>query len=108
MNWGVTGFLILFGALILLLIFNPNLSCFGKRLKSPFYPLLRRKQLERERARPGRPVPTEDYGFHLSDRTRRSPRSGMTRFKKKPTITDLNWIEPSARPRDEGRGNRQR
>jgi hypothetical protein len=68
MNWGVSGVLVLFGAFVVLLIFNPNLSCFGKRLKSPFYPLLRRKQLERERARQGRPVPTEDYGFHLSDR----------------------------------------
>jgi hypothetical protein len=28
---------------------------------------LRRRQIERERARQGRPVPTEDYGFHLSD-----------------------------------------
>jgi hypothetical protein len=73
MNWGVSGILVLFGAFVVLLIFNPNLSCFGKRLKSPFYPLLRRKQIERERARQGRPVPTEDYGFHLSEEDARKP-----------------------------------
>jgi hypothetical protein len=65
MTWGVTGFLIVFGALILLMIINPNLSCFGKRLKSPFYPLLRRRK-----TRPGdkaRSLKTTDYGFHLVD-----------------------------------------
>jgi hypothetical protein len=41
---------------ILLLILNPNLSCFGKRIRSPFYPLFRKKKREAK---------TEDYGFRL-------------------------------------------
>jgi hypothetical protein len=62
MNIGAYGILVIFGALVLLMILNPNLSCFGKRLKSPLYPLLRK------RARAARKqVPTEEYGFNLRD-----------------------------------------
>jgi hypothetical protein len=67
MNWGATGFLILFAAFILLLIFNPNLSCFGKRVRSPFYPLFRKRR--QRKAEAARKVATIDYGFHLSDDT---------------------------------------
>ena len=68
MNWGVTGLLILFGAFVLLLIINPNLSCFGRRLKSPFYPLWRKKKLDQEeKARKARLIKTDDYGFKLDD-----------------------------------------
>jgi len=68
MNWGVTGILVIFGAFILLLIFNPNLSCFGKRLKSPFYPLWRRKKIAAERkALRAKQIKADDYGFKLSD-----------------------------------------
>jgi hypothetical protein len=83
MNWGITGILIVFGAFIVLLILNPNLSCFGKRVKSPFYPLIRKRKrriktsdydfrlVEGGEKKPGetetrRPVPkTDDYGFRL-------------------------------------------
>ena len=62
MNWGVYGILIIFGAFVLLLILNPSLSCFGKRVSSPLYPLLRnRKKKKRQK------IKTMDYGFHLSD-----------------------------------------
>ena len=57
MNWGIYGILILFGIFLILLIISPNLSCFGKRLRSPLYPLLRRKKQ--------RKIETEDYGFSL-------------------------------------------
>lgn len=57
MNWGMYGILILFGIFLILLIINPNLSCFGKRLRSPLYPLMRRKKQ--------RKIETEDYGFSL-------------------------------------------
>ena len=61
MNWGAYGILIAFGLFVLLLIFNPRISCFGKRIRSPFYPLLRKKS-------PKRPVPpAEDYGFRLTE-----------------------------------------
>jgi len=59
MSWTIYGILIVFGAFVLLMILNPRLSCFGKRIASPFYPLLRKKKM--------RKVETEDYGFHLVD-----------------------------------------
>ena len=62
MNIGVYGILIIFGALVLLMVLNPNLSCFGKRLKSPLYPLLRKRGKTSRRQ-----LPTEDYGFELND-----------------------------------------
>jgi hypothetical protein len=85
MNIGLYGLAIVFGAFIILLIINPNLSCFGKRLKSPFYPLLRKKKAGA--AKHGRRPPAaggpgqagtaataakpdkkaEDYGFHLDE-----------------------------------------
>lgn len=65
MKWGATGFLILFAAFILLLIFNPNLSCFGRRVRSPFTPLLRRRRSKGPAAE--KKIPTTDYGFHPID-----------------------------------------
>ena len=38
MSWGSYAILIIFGAFVLLLILNPNISCFGKRFGSPFTP----------------------------------------------------------------------
>jgi len=77
MNWGFIGLLAVFGVFMILLIANPNLSCFGRRIKSPFYPLFRGSQQKRREAR-GRAIgqkaaagnkaqdkPTEDYGFKL-------------------------------------------
>jgi len=61
MNWGTYGILIAFGLFVLLVIFNPRMSCFGKRIRSPFYPLLRKKS--RKKAAP----PAEDYGFRLTE-----------------------------------------
>jgi hypothetical protein len=57
MSWTLYGILIVFGAFVLLMILNPRLSCFGKRIVSPFYPLMRKKRVHK--------VETEDYGFHL-------------------------------------------
>jgi len=85
MNIGLYGLVIVFGAFIILLIINPNLSCFGKRLKSPFYPLARKKKINAAKHGrrpptadgPGQPGPpanakkpdtrAEDYGFHLDE-----------------------------------------
>ena len=58
MSWGIYGILVIFGLFAFLLILNPNLSCFGKRVKSPLYPVLRKKRRKRK---------TEDYGFKLVD-----------------------------------------
>lgn len=62
MKWSTTAILIIFAAFVLLLILNPNMSCFGRRIKSPFYPLLRKKRRKEEAKK--EPPKTEDYGFH--------------------------------------------
>lgn len=87
MKIGAYGILIILALFILLLVFNPRLSCFGKRVRSPLYPLLRRRKKKavpeaedygfrlvegagrERRAKPQEPnkpgKKTEDYGFHL-------------------------------------------
>lgn len=60
MKWTTTAILIIFAAFVLILILNPNMSCFGRRIKSPFYPLFRKKKLEEGKKKP---VKTQDYGF---------------------------------------------
>ena len=71
MNIGVVGILIIFAVFIVLVATNPRLSCFGRKLKSPFYPLFRRKRLEEEsrllRQEKLKNLKTEDYGFKLGD-----------------------------------------
>jgi hypothetical protein len=66
MNFGTIGILVIFAAFVLLLILNPNMSCFGRRIKSPFYPLFRRKKSaagKGEAEKNKKPPKTEDYGF---------------------------------------------
>jgi hypothetical protein len=67
MNWGTTGILIIFGAFVLLLILNPNISCFGKRIRSPFTPLFRGRQLKKRAEEEAKKAAkkTDDYGFRL-------------------------------------------
>ena len=71
MNIGTYGLLIVFGAFIILLIRRPNMSCFGKKLKSPFYPVLRRKRMQREAQaellEKRKRIQTSDYGFKLDE-----------------------------------------
>lgn len=79
MDWRIYGIIIIFGLFVLALIFNPNLSCFGKRLKSPLYPLFRKKKKK---------LKTEDYGFSLVDERAK----GKAREKmKKPKIQDYGF-----------------
>jgi hypothetical protein len=87
MNLGTYGILIAFGIFVLILIFNPRISCFGKRIRSPFYPLFRKKG--KKAAQPPR---TEDYGFHLVDGEPRkagtegaNTKAGETKTKAKKT-----------------------
>ncbi|MEW5902225.1 MAG: hypothetical protein AB1715_12245 [Acidobacteriota bacterium] len=60
MSWGTYGILIAFGLFVLLLILNPRISCFGKRIRSPFYPLLRKKRQKKIAPQ------AQDYGFNLT------------------------------------------
>ena len=64
MTWSMTAILIIFAAFVLLLILNPNMSCFGRRLKSPFYPLVRKRRMKAAEGAKKAPPKTEDYGFH--------------------------------------------
>lgn len=63
MKWSTTAVLVIFAAFVLLLILNPNMSCFGRRVKSPFYPLFRKKRLKERAEEQKKPPKTEDYGF---------------------------------------------
>jgi len=51
------GILVILALFIILMIFNPSLSCFGRRLKSPFYPMIRKKKRKQIKKH------TVDYGF---------------------------------------------
>lgn len=101
MSFGLYAILILFGLFVLLLIFNPNLSCFGRTIKSPFYPYFRKKKKRRiksqdygfhlvdqvkseesarerkEQKEEKKPIKTEDYGFKLTDDKKQSPSEGQ-------------------------------
>ena len=62
MNFRIYGIIIIFALFLIIIIINPKLSCFGRRIRSPFYPLLRKKN------KPGKKdIKTHDYGFHLAD-----------------------------------------
>ena len=76
MSFGAYGLLVIFGLFILLLALNPKLSCFGKRIASPFYPLARKRRLRKKAGEAGKTgeeegenaprKKTEDYGFRLN------------------------------------------
>lgn len=58
MRWQIYGILVIFALFVIALIFNPTLSCFGRKLKSPFYPILRKRR---------RKLKTDDYSFSLDE-----------------------------------------
>ncbi|MCD6516736.1 MAG: hypothetical protein J7L72_04855 [Candidatus Aminicenantes bacterium] len=71
MNVFFVGAVIIFVLFLVILIANPKISCFGKKIKSPFYPLLRKKK----KALRSKKKKIEDYGFSLVDEeSRRSAR----------------------------------
>jgi cellulose synthase/poly-beta-1,6-N-acetylglucosamine synthase-like glycosyltransferase len=61
MKLALYGILIILALFIVLMVFNPNLSCFGRKLKSPLYPILRKKKKKQKRMK------TVDYGFDLGN-----------------------------------------
>jgi hypothetical protein len=80
MRWGTYGILIIFGMFILLLVTNPRLSCFGKRIRSPFYPLVRKRKSGMLAKKPPR---TEDYGFRLGEKGKKTEADGNPDPKNK-------------------------
>jgi hypothetical protein len=81
MNIGGYGVLVIFAIFVVLIVKNPRLSCFGKKLKSPFYPLFRRKKMEEDRDRLRKErlqkIRTDEYGFRLDD-SAAAPKSGIS------------------------------
>lgn len=83
MKLSLYGIAVIFALLIILIVFNPNLSCFGRKLKSPFYPLLRKKKRRQKKSQP------TDYGFDLGGtgkkRTQQAllKKSGLERISNK-------------------------
>jgi len=64
MNLILYGILVILALFIILLVFNPNISCFGRRVKSPFYPVLRKRTRKKTK--------TTDYGFDLGGGEKRA------------------------------------
>jgi hypothetical protein len=71
MNWATYGVIIIFGVFVILMILSPNLSCFGRKITSPLYPVLRHKRRSHKR------IKTQDYGFKLSDDGEKTVRHGQ-------------------------------
>ena len=95
MSLGYYGILIIFAAFFLLLVFSPSLTCFGRKVKSPFYPLFRRRKLKRK-------LKTQDYGFSLVDEQDRQKaeeiKQRKTAFKDEPSV-DESGRKKEAEPR---------
>jgi len=98
MSWGAYAILIIFGAFVVLLIISPNMSCFGKRLRSPFYPLRRKREIK-QGTREDLKKKMTDYKFDLAGPPSRTvPEPGKTRPEEKPG----NKTSPDKKTEDYG------
>ena len=61
MKLALYGILAILALFIVLMVFNPRLSCFGRKLRSPLYPVLRKRKQQK------RKIKTVDYGFNLDN-----------------------------------------
>ncbi len=112
MNWATYGVIIIFGAFIILMIVNPNLSCFGRKLASPLYPILRHKKKAKKR------ISTQDYGFKLSENGEKSPQFSqriaedeemfLTQFKDKKYKTKNYGFKLSDTNEPQQKGKKER
>ena len=59
MSFRIYAIIIIFALFIIITIINPRLSCFGRWIKSPLYPLFRKRKQKH--------IKTIDYGFKLTD-----------------------------------------
>ncbi|MDI6845321.1 MAG: hypothetical protein QME28_04200 [Candidatus Saccharicenans sp.] len=83
MSWTIYGILIIFGLFVILMIINPNLSCFGRRIRSPFYPVTRKRKKMR--------VTTTDYKFDLGSTGASGQKPSGEDGKKKPETEDYGF-----------------
>ncbi|HVP90413.1 MAG TPA: hypothetical protein VMS75_04260 [Terriglobales bacterium] len=98
MSWGAIAILIIFGAFVVLLIVSPNMSCFGKRIRSPFYPL-RRKRAAKNGLREDLKKKMTDYKFDLGAG---SPRPPAAPGEKKPGQAPGGKKSPDKKTEDYG------
>lgn len=82
MSWTIYAILIIFGLFIILMIINPNLSCFGKRIRSPFYPMTRKKKMK---------TLSRDYKFDLGGQTRKGGAPSLSEDEKKKKAEDYGF-----------------
>jgi hypothetical protein len=83
MTLALYGILIILALFIVLMVFNPRLSCFGRKLKSPLYPILRKKKQKR--------MQTTDYGFHLVEPVKKGTPSGKEGLKRESKPADYGF-----------------
>jgi len=88
MPWTVYAILIVFGVFVILIIIDPRLSCFGRKIRSPFYPIVRKKK--------NRQLETEDYGFTLVDEDLKRDKKTDRRGKK-----ELKTVDYGCHPSEE-------
>jgi len=95
MNIYFVGVIIIFALFVIILIVNPNISCFGRKIKSPFYPLLRKRTKKSSKEKKKK---IDDYGFTLVDeKERRKPRitelesRKKRKVKKEPKVEDYGF-----------------
>ncbi|MBC7348674.1 MAG: hypothetical protein H5U05_01720 [Candidatus Aminicenantes bacterium] len=82
MSWTIYGILIIFGLFLILMIINPNLSCFGRRIRSPFYPVTRKKKMR---------TVSRDYKFDLGEQGQPPGRASSKDATKKPKTEDYGF-----------------
>jgi hypothetical protein len=93
MKLALYGILIILALFIVLMVFNPNLSCFGRKLKSPLYPVLRKKKQKQKK------IKTVDYGFDLGNPGEKRTQGAST---KKQTQQKRSTLRPNMAAEDYG------
>jgi hypothetical protein len=87
MPWTGYGILVVFAVFILLMLINPKLSCFGRKISSPLYPLTRKRKQKT--------LKTEDYGFQLGDATDKEEESKKRPRESKPPVMGAEIKKPA-------------
>jgi hypothetical protein len=82
MSWTIYAILIIFGLFIILMIINPNLSCFGKRIRSPFYPVTRKRKIR---------AMSKDYKFDLGGQPKKPGPTPLSEDNKKKKAEDYGF-----------------
>lgn len=93
MKLALYGILVILGLFIVLMVFNPNLSCFGRKLKSPLYPVLRKRKQRQKK------METVDYGFDLGSPGEKKAHGAV---EQKPALQKKSAPKPNVATEDYG------